>query len=60
MNPQTNINYNNLSSFKIMFLWDVSRGSNITLYNNGVSNYYPDPSGVLINTSYKSIHQLDI
>ena len=48
MNPQTNVKNDTLNSIqKSAFGWDVSGGgSNITLLNYGISNYYPDPSGV--------------
>ena len=43
----TNINYNSLTSTqKSAFGWDVSGGSNINILNYGISNYYPDNSGV--------------
>ena len=56
MNPVTNINDNSLSSFqKTGFAWDVSGGSYITLYNYRASNFYPDPSGALLNSSTRYI-----
>ena len=56
MNPQTNINYNSLTSTQRSFFgWDVSGGSNFTLLNYGIKNYYPDPSGVLINASTRFV-----
>ena len=56
MNLETNLNYNSLTSIqRYAFGWVVCGGSNITLYNYGIINYYPDPSGVLTNSSNRFV-----